>query len=144
MDYEKEEQWQEYKFNHSYSGIMKLEKTDEEIKRDNWYLYENEHNPKWKEYKDRHGAPLIDIRVIEGTNLLTNGRDTFKPSDLLLDYFWYEYKANHGHTENRETKTLEEWAKDSTGEKTKSLVDQFIDCLNTHKKRINYWSKNDT
>lgn len=133
MDYKKEQRWHEYKFNHSYSGIMKLEKTDEEIKRDNWYLYENEHNPKWKEYKDRHGAPLLNLRVIEGTNLLTNGRDSFKPGDRLLDFFWYAYKANHGHTENRETKTLEEWDKDRTEKKPKSLGAQVYECLKNQK-----------
>lgn len=117
---------------------------DEKMKEINWDIYDTNHDTKWKEYKDRHGAPLLNLRVIEGTNLLTNGRDSFKPGDRLLDFFWYAYKANHGPAENRETKTLEEWDKDSPEKKPKSLGAQFYDCLKTQKKRINYWSKNDT
>ena len=113
MNYKKEQKWHEYKFNHSYSGYMKLERTYEEIKKENWYWYENNHNPKWREYKDRHGAPLLNLRVI--------------------DFFWYAYKANHGHTENRETKTLEEWDKDRTEKKPKSLGAQVYDCLKNQK-----------
>lgn len=81
---------------------------DEIMKEINWSIYDTNHDTKWREYKDRHGEPL-NIRIIEGTNLLTNGRDTFKPTDVLLAYFWYQYKANHGHTPNRETQTLEEY-----------------------------------